>query len=263
MRSVRKLHQTLALLILLCTTNFSSIPQAARASASLDTFIYLPLVTRSNCDPIPDQTYRTLAPTNPNGDPEGNYLINLALRGYEPVDKFKGLIDTGPVGDPLAPQFPGLFADHRIGVFNSVYALHRWDSTCNCPSPDLVTSPEVTVAGLATTPGETIHVPDSGYDIGGGNDVMVLYASSTRLALKYTREDDIVSGYTLYLENVCVEPSLLALYQSLNAAGRGELPALPGGQPLGRALGCEIGVAIRDAGQSRDPRVRNAWWQDR
>jgi len=216
---------------------------------------------KGGCAPIPGETYGTLAPTNPRTDNvEEDHLINLALRGYEPVDKFKGLIDNGPVGDPLAPQFHGLFADNRTGVFSHVYALHKWDPSCNCPSPELVTNPEVTVAGLATTPGETIHVPDSGYDIGGGNDVMVLYAGETRLTLKYTREDDIVQGYTLYLENVCVEPGLLALYQSLNAAGRGQLPALTGGQALGRAVGSEIGVAIRDSGTSQDPRSRNSWW---
>ena len=246
---------------LLLAISPSRTPRLARASPSLDGYVYLPLVTKSGCGPIPGASYGMLAPINPNPDPvENDHRINLGLRGYEPVDKFKGLINLGPVGDPLAPQFPGLFANNRTGVFSNVYAVHKWDSACNCPSPELVTSPEVTVAGLATTSGETIHVPDSGYDIGGGNDVMVLYASATRLTLKYTREDDIVSGYTLYLENVCAEPSLLALYQSLNAAGRGQLPALPGGQALGRAIGNEIGVTIRDSGTFQDPRSRNSWW---
>jgi hypothetical protein len=63
------------------------------------------------------------------------------------------------------------------------------------------------------------------------------------------------------VENVCVEPSLLALYETLDDAGRVQLPALRGGQPFGRALGTEIRVAIRDAGTFMDPRSRKDWWQ--
>ncbi len=224
-----KLRLGLTLLAPFCTASLAlaigmtNIPQSARAlqstlpannsltaseiqsTADITAYVHLPIVMRGGCAPIPGETYGTLAPTNPRTDNvEEDHLINLARRGYEPVDKFKGLIDNGPAGDPLAPQFPGLFSDNRTGIFDNVYALHRWEQACNCPSSELVTNPEVTVAGLATAPGETIHVPDSGYDIGDGNDVMVLYAGETRLTLKYTREDDIVQGYTLYLENVCV-----------------------------------------------------------
>ena len=68
-------------------------------------------------------------------------------------------------------------------------------------------------------------------------------------------------GYTIHIEGVCVEPRLLALYRLWNEAGRGELPALRGGQPFGRARGDEIGVAIRDAGTFMDPRSRRDWWR--
>jgi len=67
-------------------------------------------------------------------------------------------------------------------------------------------------------------------------------------------------GYTLHVENICVEPSLLALYQAMNAAGRSSLPALRSGQAFGRARG-EIGVAIRDCGAFLDPRSRKDWWK--
>ena len=115
---------------------------------------------------------------------------------------------------------------------------------------------------MAVNPGELIYVPDSGYDIGGGYDAHVLYASNERITLKYTGEDNVYVGYTIYVENVCVEPDLLALYQTLDAAGRQELPALHGGQPFGRALGGEIRVAVRDSFQFLDPRSRKDWWQD-
>jgi hypothetical protein len=113
------------------------------------------------------------------------------------------------------------------------------------------------------TSGETIHVPYSGYTIGGGYEVLVLYATSNRITLKYTREDHVIWGYTLHVENICVEPRLLALYQSLNDAGRGHLPALRAGQAFGHALGNEIWVVIRDNGAFMDPRSRKDWWQGR
>jgi hypothetical protein len=117
----------------------------------------------------------------------------------------------------------------------------------------------VTLAGLEVTPGETIHVPDSGYSIGSGYEVLILYANTERITLKYTRDDNVVLGYTLHVENVCVEPNLLTLYQVSNNAGRGQLPALQAGQAFGRARGDEIGVSIRDNGTFMDPRLRADW----
>jgi hypothetical protein len=127
----------------------------------------------------------------------------------------------------------------------------------------VITDPEVTLAGMAVAPGETIHVPGSGYEIGAGYEVLVLYASKERITLKYTREDNVVWGYTIHVENVCVEPSLLALYESWNQAGRDHLPALRAGQAFGRARTDEIGVAIRDTGAFLDPRSRKDWWKGR
>ena len=116
---------------------------------------------------------------------------------------------------------------------------------------------------MRTTPGEIIRLPVAGYDVGGGYGALVLYAEPTRLTLKYTREDDVVAGYTIHLENICVDANLLAKYRSLNAAGRAELPALRPGQPLGRASGHQIDAAIRDSGSFLDPRSRKDWWQGR
>jgi len=202
-----------------------------------------------------------------NGDPtdppaEEHPDLNLALLGYELTDAYKGLVDPGGGGDPNAPQLPGLFADNRTATFSAVYQVYGWDWGCNCRGA-LITDPEVTMAGLAVTPGETIHVPDSGYTIGGGYEVLVLYATPERITLKYTPDDHVIRGYTLHVENICVEPRLLALYQSWNEAGRGRLPALRAGQAFGRARGNEIGVVIRDTGAFMDPRSGKDWWQGR
>jgi len=238
---------------------------AIRVSDVVTHYLYLPFVARAEtCQPIPGESYGTLSVNPPPTDrpAEEHADLNLALRGYEPTNAYKGLVDYNGTGDPNAPQLPGLFADNRTPTFSAVYQVYDWDWNCNCRG-SLLTNWEVTLAGLAVTQGETIHVPDAGTSIGSGYEVLVLYASTERITLKYTREDNVVQGYTLHVENVCVEPSLLALYQSWNAAGRGQLPALRAGQAFGRARGNEIGVAIRDTGQFMDPRSRKDWWQGR
>jgi len=228
---------------------------------------YLPFVGRvaaDGCQPIPGEEYGTL---DVEGDPtdrpaEEHADLNLALRGYEVTNAFLGLVDYGGAGDPKAPQLRGLFADGRTPAFTTVYQVHDWDWGCNCQGP-VLTLWEVTLAGMGVAPGETIHVPSSGYTIGQGYEVLVLYATEERITLKYTPNDNVVRGYTLHVENVCVEPSLLALYQAWNAAGRADLPALEAGQAFGRARNGEIGVAIRDWGTFMDPRSEKDWWQGR
>ncbi len=244
-------------------------PPLVQSSDPITHYIYLPLVVKpESCPSIPGETYDALsvnsAPTDRPAEIHAD--LNLSMRGYElNSTAYKGLVDIGGNTDGNSPQLPGLFADNRTGVFSDVYRVYDWNWNCNCRGA-LLSSPLVTLAGLATTPAETIHVPDSGYAIGAlanGYEVLVLYASLDRITLKYTREDNVVHGYTLHVENVCVEPSLLALYEERNAAGRGTLPALYPGQAFGTAKGSAIGVAIRDNGTFMDPRSRKDWWRGR
>lgn len=228
-------------------------------------FVYLPIIARQeSCQPIPAESYASLSVNPPPTDrPAAEHAdLNLALRGYELTTAFKGLVDYSGGGDPNAPQLPGLFADKRTGVFANVYRVYDWNWACNCRG-DLLTNWPVTLAGLVTTAGETIHAPDSGHTIGSGYEVLVLYASTERITLKYTRDDNVISGYTLHVEDVCVEPRLLALYQASDSAGRGQLPALQPWQAFGRARGAQLGIAIRDNGTFMDPRSRNDWWRGR
>ncbi len=167
---------------------------------------------------------------------------------------------------PAAPQMPGVFADNRTPAFTSVHRVYDWNWGCGangCRGSVLTTYP-VTLLGMATRPGELLAAPRRNAEIyGGGYTALVLYAAPTRITLKYTREDNVVKGYTVHLEKLNVDPKLLALYQQANAAGRGELPALKNGQPLGAASGGEVLVAIRDCGTFLDPRSRKDWWQGR
>jgi len=239
-----------------------------QSSDPITYYIYLPIITKpEGCPPIPGETYDVLsvlsAPTDRPAEIHAD--LNLSMRGYELTSAPKTLVDYNGGGDGNAPQLPGLFADNRTAVISDVYRVYDWNWSCNCRGALLANWP-VTLAGLATTPGETIHVPDSGYAIGAlanGYEVLVLYATLDRITLKYTREDNVVHGYTLHVENVCVEPGLLSLYQEWDAAGRSKLPALHPGQAFGRAKGGTIGVAIRDNGTFMDPRSRKDWWRGR
>ena len=229
-------------------------------------YLFVPLAAKplSGCEPIPGVQYVTLDVDGPPTDrpAELHADLNLALRGYEPTGAYLGLVDYGGSGDSGAPQLYTLFADRRVPAFPTVYQVYDWDWGCNCRG-DLLDNYEVTLAGMGVAPGEVLRLPDSGYNIGNGNEALVLYATEERITFKYTREDNVVRGYTIHVENVCIEPSLLALYRTWNSAGRGRLPALRGGQPFGRALGDEIRVAIRDVGTFMDPRSRRDWWRSK
>lgn len=238
----------------------------ARAQRNGDETIHLPMLTAgsasgqsANCN-VPGASYQTMGIIgDPTDRPAAEHPdLNLTIRGWIPSTAPLRLVSYGPTEDTKAPQFDNLFQNQRLPRFTSAHSVRGWDwgSGQTFPPPE----PYPTLLGLATTPGEVLGTPDSGYDIGGGNDVLVLYATSNRLTLKYTREDNVVAGYTIHLENVCVEPDLLALYNQMNAAGRRSLPVLRGGQPIGRAAGSEILVAIRDTGAFLDPRSRNDWW---
>ncbi len=224
--------------------------------------VYLPLISRSVCEPIPGVSYEVFPVISPvSFNVADNPDYNLLLLGYVEVNEFKGLVDYEGGSDPRAPQFRFLFGDHRIPVFRSVYKNNGWDWDNHQRLPPPPGWPPVTVAGFTVSPGEILYVPDSGYDIGNGFDALVLYADENQITLKYTGEDSTQYGYTVYITRVCVEPSLLRLYRQWNANGRGQLPALRGGQPLGRAWGVQIDVAVRDNNVFMDPRSRKDWWQ--
>jgi hypothetical protein len=220
--------------------------------------------TAQDCTPLPDNAYATLPvnppPTNPPAVQHPD--LNLDVRGYAITAGRRQLVDLNGDSDPGAPQMAGLFGDQRTPAFTTLYKVHDWDWGCVCPG-EVLTRPHTSLLGLATTPDEVLHVPNSGYTLGNGFEVLVLYASPERITLKYTADDSVVEGYTLHAEGVCVDPALVALYESSNAAGRSQLPALRPGQPFARARSTEIAVAIRDRGTFMDPRSRKDWWQGR
>lgn len=208
---------------------------------------------------LPDEKYSTLTVIGSTA-PHLPANVNLSVRGFTATNVFAGLVDIDGQFDPAVPQMYRLFTDSRTPTFVSVYQLYQWDDACNCRGA-LIDYPDVTMAGLASNPGEVLRVPESGYNIGDGFQVLVVYADAERIVFTYGREDSPIRGYAVYLEGISVEPNLIALYQQADRAGRGALPALRAGQGLARARGSEIKFAMRDAGAFLDPRSRKDWWR--
>ncbi len=276
-----KIAMGAAPLLLILTIALPALAQPRAAPRDLTRQIFLPLIANNACADIPGETYHALAPNPPPTDrpAEQHADLNLALRGYAPTNGALGLVDYSGGADSRAPQLYTLFADERTPNFASVAQVYHWLWETNSRGA-VITDPPVTLATMQTANGELLRVPGSGYNIGtqalhppegrfkdaptddpNAYEVMALYAAPTRLTLKYTRDDNVVHGYTLHLENICVAPALLTLYQELNAAGRAQLPALKAGQSFGRARENAIGAVIRDNGAFMDPRSRKDWWQ--
>ncbi len=196
--------------------------------------------------------------------------LNLEARGYIRISGSLSLIDFQHPGDPNAPQLTTLLEGNPFPNILNLYQVYNWDATNNQRGnlwqrpPDLPSSFDfATLVGFKTTNGQGVLVPDSGYDIGGGYDVMVAHVYPKGVVLRYGREDIIAAysiGYTIYIDGFDVNPALLSLYQQLTENNRDELPALCGGYKLGTATGGEIRVAIVDSGTFMDPRWKNDWW---
>jgi hypothetical protein len=220
-----------------------------------------PSTSTAHFNTISVPPYNEPRPADRHGD------LNLSLRGYEPVAQYAGLVDYSGATDGDAPQMPGLFADGRVPAFTRTWAVYDWTWTgCGADGcrGGLLANPPVTLLGMAVRPGEPIRIPSRNAQIaGGGYKAVVLYAETRRITLKYTCDNNVVSGYTVHIENVCVDPNLLALYQAMDGQGRGNLPALHNGETLGVGSDQEMRVAIRDNGNFMDPRSRKDWWVGR
>ena len=232
--------------------------------------LYLPVVSvlgeaTPTPSPTPTAVFAAIPVQGPPLDrPAAEHAdVNLALRSYVTTTGSLTLLDIGGDTDVDAPQLAGLFSPPRRPAFTNVYQVYDWNWGCvptGCRG-DPISNPAVTLLALAVTPGEPLFIPTRGPQIyAGGYKVLVLYAEETRITLTYTREDTAARGYVVHLEELQVDPALLALYRAKNAAGRQELPALHNNERFANASGSTLNVVIRDTGSFMDPRSRKDWW---
>ena len=255
----------LAMILLMGLLLVGLRPSASHATAVAGSTLYIPVVHKApegmSCT-VGSYALLSAHGGPPDRDHESHADLKLSVRGWlpSPAVALQPVWYNGST-DPAAPNLTGLFAVPRLPPFVSAFRVYEWDWGCNCRG-GLVEPWQVTLLGMATIPGETIHLPNRlGGEIDGqGYKALVIYANESSITLKYTRDNNVVHGYTLHLEGLCVDPALVALYRSANGAGRAEMPALRPGQPFGRATTGTIFVAIRDNGAFMDPRSCKDWW---
>lgn len=216
------------------------------------------------CPTTSTNTYDQLSisgnPTDRN--PAEHPDLNIKLRGYEYVDFPKQLVDIPGDRDAKAPNLKTLIHALDYPEIGGVMQVYDWDWARG--EAKLPSSKAVTMIRLAQPEDGYVKLPQSGYDIGGGHQALVLFVDESTITLTYTRNDSIVSGYALQILDICVDPNLKQLYRTLNQEGRRSLPALKGGDKIGSAKVWDespfINVAVRDSGIYRDPRSRKDWW---
>ena len=249
--------------------------------------IYLPIVMKnyspppppSDCPAASTRSYYAI-PVNPPPIDHPDYLhgdLNLSLRGWEPASAALQLVYYSGSHDADAPQLAGLFANnHHRPAFTAAWQVYDWNWGCGdhgCRG-NLLTQWNATLLGLESAPGEEISIPTRSPNIYTDSHqdykAVVIYAEEKRITFVYIRMDRIATlepkGYAVHIEDVCVDPNLLALYRaSLKSDGYRQdsyqLPALTNDQVLGTALSNEIKVAVRDGGTFMDPRSKYDWWQ--
>lgn len=223
------------------------------------------------------QLYNPADPA-PNNHPD----LNLAIRGFMPYAAVAA-ISGGSPRRPLPPQFTTMFLPVRKGPIVSTYRVYDWNWITRSKGL-LLTNPEVTMVGIAATPGDAIYVPLSDYHIGENvpseADVKnpylasVLYVDQNKLTITYTRDDSAARGFVLHFEDICVDPNLVDAYRinGLNSiTNRGYMIALRSWRnmyasqditspPIGKARTGEVKISIRSEGTFLDPRWQD-WWQ--
>lgn len=263
--------------------------------------VFLPLILKAPNN-ITGETYaqgvaRQWDLDNPVRPANNHADKNLALRGYVVATTGNGSIFTPSLirygqDDNRGPQLPYLFNSPHVPSFPNFYRVRGWNWQ-NSPNPGtqgplLDTCPPgsaghclnwpISGIGLGVTPGERIYAPRTGtypnFDIGGGYQMMVIYADTNNITLRFGNEDTAnpvgIGGYTLHIRGLTVDANLLALYNSLDNSARNtfmfrgsqhyNLPYVRAGQAIGFANGSEIIAVIVDTGTFMDPRSCDEWW---
>jgi hypothetical protein len=186
--------------------------------------------------------------------------LNVKIRGFGPTGGTLGLVDVSGPTDGKAPRLYTLLVDTGTPTFVANFQVNGWDWT-GMKSTGPIADPAVTMTAWTTTVGQSIRLPRSGYEIAAGLGARVLFLDEDSITLKLTGEDNVVSGYTIHVLDLCIEPKLRAVYTDANTKGRGSLPGLAPLQVFAKARGDRVRIAIRDTGAFMDPRVKKDWYQ--
>lgn len=254
------------------------------AEENLATTVYLPVLMKPDaCATTSSNSYASgfvsqFDMDNPVRPAYNHADKNIELRGYTlntDSSLQRELVDYGSDDPTQPPQFATLFEPNRVPTMSGFYQVHQWN-WASSPQPgeraEPISQPKVTALGFDLEPGTTLHAPTSGYDIGGGMEVVVLFADEDTVTLHYTREDTGALGYTLHIDQICTDPNLLALYNSLDdpngsryevGSGGYNLPTLPAGQVFGTVGSSDMVLAVADTGTYQDARSCFEWWQIR
>ena len=281
---MRKSATTIVIFAVLAAGALALWASGIQAQGGLAPRAYLPiLLSPDACATTSNQSYSSgiafqLDTDNPVRPAYDHADKNIALRSYT-LNGDSGLkrelVDYGSDDPTQPPQFATLFSPNQVPPFSGFYQVHQWNWSPS-PTPGVraepISQPPVTGMGFALEAGTALHAPSSGYDIGGGVEVLVLYADEDTVTLHYTREDSAARGYTLHIDQICTDVNLLALYNSLDRpdgpryqfpSSGYDLPTLPAGQVFGTTSNRDMVIAIADTGAYQDPRSCNEWWQIR
>ena len=254
------------------------------AQGSLTPKAYLPmLLVADACPTTSNESYSSgiafqFDQDNPVRPAFNHADKNIALRNYTlntASNLQRELVDYGSDDPTQPPQLATFFSPNQVPNFSGFYQVHQWNYAPS-PTPGVqaepISFPKVTAISFDLDSGTSLYAPSSGYNIGGGVEVIVLFADEDTVTLHYTREDSAARGYTLHIDNICTNPNLLALYNNLDRSdgpryeypSNGyDLPTLPAGQIFGTTSNEDMVVAIADTGAFQDPRSCNEWWQIR
>lgn len=203
-----------------------------------------------SCPTSSGEHYDTRGIGSPDLGADSNPDTVMSLRGWVPSNGALKLVTYGyPPDSPPDPNAPQLSTVVGNGPsFSSLYRV----------LPD---QKDNSLAGLTTNPNQAIYAPKNGYDVGGGYQYTVIYASPNELTMNVSSDDQAIDGYALHYYGFCVDPNLVSLYHQLDSQGRHSMPVLHGQQKVGVANAGEVKVAIRDSGTFMDPRSRLDWWK--
>ncbi len=198
--------------------------------------------------------------------------INIELREWGSpknlLDPTPGIISKYHFGsdaeiDPKAPQLDTVISGVKVPHFSNLFQLNQYEGPSSGQIPaDGASNWGVTLAEFPNN-GDVL-VPESGYDLGGGYQAIVLYAENGKVTLNYTlgqggtTGSPIEIGYTVHVLQMNIDPALQDLYN--RAKSQNKYVALPCGYKIGTTGGHTL-VSIRDSGTFMDPRSGYDWWQ--